>query len=272
MSDAQFSRRRGIFQDLTGERFSRLIVVGFAGKSKHGQSQWLCRCDCGNEKEIIAGSLKSGKTKSCGCLKSEVIHERMFIDLTGRRVGTLTVLSISHQKDDWQHMWNVRCDCGKEFTVIGQTLRDNKIKSCGCLYYHGGSKGPEYKCWAGMKGRCLNPDHNDYARYGGIGVTICDSWANSFSVFLKEIGPRPSRWHSLDRFPDPNGNYEPGNVRWATPKQQARNRRNTKTIEFRGENLTLSEWSERSGIQASTIKRRLDCGWDVERALTTLVP
>lgn len=127
----------------------------------------------------------------------------------------------------------------------------------------------EYRAWSGMKVRCLNPNFKDWGLYGGRGISVCERWANSFEAFFQDVGPKPSAQHSLDRYPNGDGNYEPGNVRWATPKQQARNwsHRNHR-YEFAGEALTLGEWAERLGIARESLRDRLSNGWSLERAFT----
>jgi hypothetical protein len=122
-----------------------------------------------------------------------------------------------------------------------------------------------------MVARCYSskPGDRNYAFYRGAGVKVCERW-QSFENFLADMGPKPSPKHSLDRFPDAGGDYEPDNCRWATAKEQARNwKTRNRRIEFRGENLLLSEWAERLGLTRESLKGRIDTGWSVERALTT---
>lgn len=111
---------------------------------------------------------------------------------------------------------------------------------------HGSTK--VYRAWSGMKARCLNPRNLHYQHYGGRGITIHPSWVNDFAQFLRDVGEPPSPQHSLDRYPDNNGNYEPGNVRWATRKEQGNNRRTNVIITHDGESLTLSEWADKLGL------------------------
>jgi hypothetical protein len=136
-----------------------------------------------------------------------------------------------------RHMWLCRCDCGVEKVVAGRHLQEGKSQSCGCLSAenrravdHGGARrgarDPAYGVWAGMLQRCRNPRSAGFASYGGRGISVCKRWEESFADFLADVGPRPSPKHSIER-DDVNGNYESGNVRWATTKEQARNTRRT---------------------------------------------
>ena len=153
------------------------------------------------------------------------------IDLQGTRVGRLVVgLQASDGK------WECRCDCGSRCKKSRASLRKGKVKSCGCFRKerasqglpgtrHGKTKSKEYRTWASMKTRCLNPRYSRYPDYGGRGIHICDRWLRSFESFMADVGPAPGLEYSLDRYPNNNGNYEPGNVRWATRSQQQRNKR-----------------------------------------------
>src|SRR5580698_8175617 len=107
---------------------------------------------------------------------------------------------------------------------------------------------PEYRVWINMKGRCCNPNYPGYERWGGRGITVCDEWLNDFERFLADVGRRTSPKHSLDRWPDKNGNYEIGNVRWASRIEQARNTRSSRIIEFHGESKPLVAWAEETGL------------------------
>lgn len=160
-----------------------------------------------------------------------------FRDLTGQRFGLLTVTGQAENGDRGVR-WVCTCDCGGRATVCTNDLTSGHSRSCGCARraktvarnkagaIHGESdKSPEYRSWEAMKSRCLNPKSPKYRLYGELGVKVCDKWRNSFAAFLADMGRRPTPKHTLDRYPDPAGHYEPGNCRWATPLEQRHNRR-----------------------------------------------
>lgn len=134
-------------------------------------------------------------------------------------------------------------------------------------------KRPEYAAWYAAIWRCTNPVAKNYPNYGGRGITICQRWRESFDAFLADVGPRPGPQYSLDRI-DNDGNYEPGNVRWATRVQQRNNCRPSlgwpsRRLTVRGVTRSVAEWSRLSGLPYTTIRTRVLAGWDAERAVTT---
>ena len=142
----------------------------------------------------------------------------------------LTVLRHSHRVGT--HYYSVaRCDCGTEVTVRTDGAKSGDVRSCGCALKerknhltHGKTDTPEWRAWANMNRRCRTPSATLFHYYGGRGIRVCAEWQRSFQAFFDYMGSRPSRRHSIDRI-DVNGHYEPGNVRWATPSVQMRNRR-----------------------------------------------
>lgn len=192
------------------------------------------------------------------------------IDLTGKVIGRLTVISRSYAKGlpAWkitQPQWKCLCSCGKKVVVHGRYLRDGDTQSCGCIEKellrnrnttHGLSKIPEYAIWNGMKNRCYNENVYKYSDYGGRGIEVCERWKNSFVNFLNDMGRRPSKKHSLDRI-KVNGNYTPSNCRWATPKQQAKNKRNNRWIVYKNRKKIFQEWATFFNVNSSTLDQML---------------
>ena len=200
-------------------------------------------------------------------------------DLTGMRYERWTALyRINTTKPA---MWMCQCECGIQRPVWDADLKRGSSKSCGCLRdefrienltTHGGTGTKEYRTWLHIIQRCENRNINTYKNYGGRGITICDEWRTDFSAFLAHIGNAPSPKHSIDRI-DNDGNYEPGNVRWATKKEQANNTSTVRIYDYQGDRLTISQAMSKSGIRMhiATINNRLRKGWSLEDAINTPV-
>jgi len=173
--------------------------------------------------------------------------------------------------------WRCVCACGVERVVDAYTINAGRSKSCGCLRAerlsarsttHGASQTKLYRVWAAMKDRCGNPNDKHYPDYGGRGIRVCSRWADSFEAFKADVGDAPGERLSLDRVDNEKG-YEPGNVKWSTPEEQARNRRTTRKYGAFGETLTVAEWAERHKRKASALKYRVTTlGMTMEEALT----
>lgn len=188
MMTAQHSWKVGFARHakLEGQRFGRWTVVSYAGRNKNRAGTWLCRCDCGKDGIVTAGTLRNGQSQSCGCYHLE------------------------------------------------------RIASKGGISRH-----PLYALWNSMHARCYKPRATSYPRYGAKGIRVCERW-HDFANFLADMGERPGG-ASLER-KDGAKNYEPGNVVWATGKQQARNRRTSLMVMFLGETKPLAEWCEQLGL------------------------
>jgi hypothetical protein len=207
-------------------------------------------------------------------------------DISGRRFGRLTVVRAAGHATTPGGVqilvWECVCDCGK--TILSRTgsLNSGKQLSCGCLgrehriaslrthgaTERGSTNRAEFWVWQGMRNRCYRKTHRHYYMYGGAGITVCDRWRESFASFFEDMGPRPSKKHSLDRYPNQNGNYEPGNVRWATWPEQQRNKSSNHWITCNGETLIITDWAKRLGCRDGVIHGRLKLGWTPERAVS----
>lgn len=213
-------------------------------------------------------------------------------DLAGLRFGRLTVIRKSEFVKNTNRLWECLCDCGNVVYVRADGLRRGTTRSCGCLARelsseaakksgaarrrHGqcvkneeGKRQRIYSIWNRMKDRCNNPKSDRYSFYGGRGIKVCDEWNNDFAVFFEwaiASGYRDDL--TIDRI-ETDGNYEPGNCRWVTVKEQANNRRSNHRLTHNGETHTIAEWAEITGLSYDTIKQRISkLHWSVEEALT----
>jgi hypothetical protein len=172
-----------------------------------------------------------------------------------------------------------RCVCGVHVIALVDNVRTGHTKSCGCLrravnserftthgHKSGGKRTATYAAWVNMKSRCNNPKAKQYSDYGGRGITVCERWGNSFENFLADMGEKPPRM-TIDR-ENNDGNYEPGNCRWATRSTQGLNKRNNVRYELNGKSQTLSEWSRETGIGRVTLLKRIQAGIPLDLALT----
>jgi len=206
------------------------------------------------------------------------------IFLAGSRFGRLLVESegphIRTSTGKPLRTWDCLCDCGNRVTVITASLVNGRTKSCGCWNRelasimsisrktHGDRKSKEYNSWVGMLTRCYNQNDANYHHYGGRGISVCEEWRRSYADFLAYMGRRPTPKHSIDRWPDMNGNYEPGNVRWATQKQQVRNTRASHMLVLNGRKQSIGDWADELHMKYGTLQARLQHGWTDEEALT----
>lgn len=202
---------------------------------------------------------------------------------TGDVYGRLTIIKEASPKrypsGDIKRRVRCQCSCGRITTANLNSLRTGHTSSCGCFASeqtskshtsHGRCGTPEYNTWKSMLDRCRNQNNQDWHYYGGRGITVASRWLGKegFQNFYRDMGPRPSVGHSIDRI-DTNKGYGPDNCRWATLIQQRRNQRNNRVIEFRGKKQCLIEWSIELGTKYKVLQERLADGWTVERAFTT---
>lgn len=257
--------------ELAGQRFGRLTVIREAGKDSHGMYKWLCQCDCGNQTVVLSSQLKSGRTKSCGCYRKEFAKGQTWRreDLTGRRFGRLTVVSLAGVSKGGSLRWHCLCDCGNAVDVEAGNLKKGTFHSCGCYTKerlsefngkHLGTKDRLFRIWCHMKERCSSTNHKSWKRYGGRGIRVCDEWASDYEAFKKfalENGWREGL--QVDRI-DNNGNYEPNNVAFVTPKENANNRGNNVHVEIRGCQMTLAEAARKYGLSYAKVWHRYRAG------------
>lgn len=215
------------YKSLIYGKYGKLTVLSKNKRESSRRSFWDCVCDCGKRTIVRGSHLTSGAITSCGC-KKEIVDE------IGKRYGGLIVVSPFKKAKNRAATWLCRCDCGEYKEISGTALRARSNTSCGCGIHrnkkntlHGFANTKEYRAWYGMIKRCYDTKNNRYDDYGGRGVSVAEEWKdnkNGIVLFLNYIGPCPSILHSVDRI-DTNGNYEPGNVRWSSKKEQAKNRR-----------------------------------------------
>jgi hypothetical protein len=195
----------------------------------------------------------------------------------GTKFGRLEVIGEAAPRlsaGQQQRCVECRCDCGAIGVYRLYSLKNGNTQSCGCLARevagqslktHGMSKLPEYRIWLGLLHRCRDLT---YRNYGARGINVCDRWKQSFEAFFADMGKRPSPKHSIDRFPNNNGDYEPGNCRWATQKEQMRNTRFNHLIEHNGERKCIGEWAEQYKVLPVVLYARLvKLGWTFEEAV-----
>lgn len=180
-------------KNIVGEKFGEYEVLSIIERSdKQSKLRCLCRCSCGEEREVQFYNLLSGNSRSCGCKRRELSKVTL-----SKRTGQTSAY--------YKH---------------GQTSSlNNKI-----------TRTSEYGIWSGMRQRCRDPKVRSFKNYGGRGIKVCERWEKSFVNFYEDMGPRPTNKHSIDRI-DPNGNYEPGNCRWSDVSTQVRNRRKVNDLQ-----------------------------------------
>ncbi len=269
-----------------GDTFGKWEVVAPASqlKSPGGNSltAWTCRCECGAVRSVAASRLRRGIATNCGCVRHKAgsagrkSRESKPAVLVGNVYGRYTVEGPSA---DRKYYWICKCECGTVKDVCGRSLRNNGTHSCGCLrsevtsarsYRHGLNDSPEQRSWWAMVARCYYKRNENYERYGGRGIRVCERWMEDDGAglknFVEDMGLRPEGM-TVDRR-DPNGHYEPDNCRWATDEQQRSNTRRSRMLTHDGITMTVSAWARRTGIDVGTIQFRLRSGWTVEEALT----
>lgn len=200
-------------------------------------------------------------------------------DITGRKFDRLTVISYAGVNESNRAIWTCICSCGKSINAVGEYLRSGHKRSCGCLqkvHTHGMTYTRFYRIWNGMNRRCFEITHHAYNRYGARGITVCPEWRifdkfkeDMYESYLKHVKDFGEGQTSLDRGDNEYGNYTKENCAWKTHREQGINTRTNVFLEYNGEKKCITDWDRSLGVWPGTIRKRLDAGWELDRALTT---
>lgn len=270
------------YKDLSGQKFNHLTVNKTFSRLTNGLfvSYSKCLCECGNIIILRSSNIVRGRSISCGCLHKNTL------DLRGKRFGRWIAIKHITGRNGQDGRWLCQCDCGTEKTIVTWTLTSGQSQSCGCLRdfltknypankVHGKSDHYLFNTWEGIKRRCYNPTDPAFKYYGGRKskpIKLFHNWINSFQSFydyiIMTLGERPTKKHTLDRCDNSKG-YRPGNLRWATWTQQARNTRKNILVEYNNTNMVLSELSEKTGRPYMLLYNRIcNLNWNVDRAVS----
>jgi hypothetical protein len=253
------------YDSFIGNKYGRLTILSFTKNKKKVRVS----CECNRICLKNWSDVKSGHTKSCGCLGRS---GRSGVDLTGIKFGKLLVIEKSNKRNKYKDvLWLCKCDCGKNKLCTTGALQHGGNTSCGCTIggkTHGDWNLRIRRIWVNMIARCNKPNSTSWHNYGAKGITVCVEW-NEYSAFKLWAYSNGYADHlTLDRYPNKNGNYSPDNCRWATYKQQANNKSSNRIIRFNGELKTLSEWADIYNINQQRVRERLSLGWPIRDALT----
>lgn len=250
---------------------------------------WVeCEIGCDSTRKPISNHNAIRRNRD---MSDEIVFEpiptyKRFNDLSDQEFDRIKVVGyaglrpVGHTgRQNGAHWWCV-CSCRPEriFLLYAHCLTHFSNRSCGCLHSdatreqfttHGESYSDEYTAIARAIQRCENENNPQYYLYGESGISVFPEWKNNIKAFVQHIGRKPSKRHSLDRFPNQNGNYEPGNVRWATPKQQVRNRRITRMMTYEGRTQSIGDWADETGISYQILITRKMRGFTDNECLTT---
>jgi hypothetical protein len=270
-------REAVVREKILGKTFDRLTVISQTGRFGGNVT---AMCSCGKEWRGKRSQLLRGSVRSCGCLLAPVWAKHGSI--VGRTFSRLTVLS-----EESLGKVKASCACGSLWSGSRYALISGKTGSCGCLKSeicravnktHGqtvAGAGPNklYRAWCAMRDRCYGTNKQNRS-YVQKGIKVCDRWMNgckektAFECFAEDIGPPPSPDHTIERINN-KGNYEPGNVRWASWVEQANNTDRTRYIRANGLRMSVCEWARTLGVKPSALRARLKYGWPPSKCINT---
>lgn len=252
--------------NLENQRFGLLMILVYIGGGKY-----VIECDCGTIKVVRAGDLKSGDTRSCGCLSRKLASQRRITDRTtieGRRFGLWTVI-VFYDIYKYASRYIVECDYGTIKTVALASLLTGLSRSCGCRKAeivgnsrrtHGMRQIREYYIWSTMVQRMTNPKNHKYYKYGGTDLDIDPRWLESFENFYEDMGMCPLDKKSIGRIDNKRG-YWKDNCRWENDIEQANNRNDNVIIEHQGMKRTIAEWGRILKENVKFFYARKKRGW-----------
>lgn len=264
-----------------GTRIGKLTILENLGQIKSEKDKhfyYKTKCDCGNERIVMATLLRKNKIISCQKCSIKENSKKRSIEI-GAKYGDITIIeNLGKIKNNDEHdYYKIKCKCDTE-QVIRDTLIKTGKKTCcyNCAkklhssYKHGKTNTRLFNIWQSMKERCNLKTCHAYKDYGGRGIKICDDWENNFINFYNwAMSNGYNDKLTIDRI-DVNGNYEPNNCRWANKIVQANNCRSNRLLTLNGETYTMAEWGRKTGIGGYNIENRLNkYGWSIEKALTT---
>jgi len=262
-------------KDLSGLMFGRLKVLRYSHRNKSSREMWECVCTCpaGTIRLVQGVNLINGNSKSCGCLHKETVAKTISNRLAnnrqkmiGKTYNRLTILGVDHI-DGSKTYYQCACICGNNCVVLHSRITSGRTASCGCYRKeirtkHGRYGHRLYRIWNNMKQRCYSAQHPAYQYYGGRGIIICEEWKTDFKNFYTwavSNGYDPNL--SIDRYPNKDGNYEPGNCRWATHTEQMQNTRRNVILSMlmadaiRRDSRSCAVISQEYGVSKTTIER-----------------
>lgn len=261
----------GNFIDITGQRFGKWTVLKRVKNDKNGSPKFLCKCDCGNLKEVLSFTLRNGESTNCGCYLKERANKEI-----GKKYNHWTILEKAESNKYGQAKWLCRCDCGNLRKLYLPYIKNGSSKSCGCCrreflknqnIKHGMSNSKIYNIWSSMKGRCYTKTQTAYKHYGGRGIRVCDEWLDKENGFMNFYNWAMQNGYqeglSIDRI-NVNGNYEPTNCRWVTKRTQSNNTRRNIYVIYNEENHTLKEWSDLLNLNYKAVFNRYQKGFSLQ--------